>query len=319
MSRLATWLLVMASVALAGCAGQSVRPTKPIEMTTPAELPRYAVGDLFVFEGGYLERVVDVKGDDVVWEVAGGRLKFVTDRDILWPRKSWDTADERGELTFRADRKEGLWPLKPGKRAFTYVNNLYIDKAHSWSKQYQFDWWCRVEDPQQVTTPSGVFDTYPVRCERRSGPGRIGHTRTVYYAPELGHYVRKIDEYASTAHSPYRFVQRDLLTVVRFLGAASEAERRASELHFQKSMESLGDGDSAEWRSSSDRFGRLVRVKRTVLTSDGRHCREFEVESKDHGRSFKHGGMACREQDHWRYAVMFEAPATKVTDSKRAK
>ncbi len=302
---------------LVGCSSAPIRPTKPISQLAPAELPRYAVGDLFVFEGGYVERVTDVKGDEVVWEIAGGQLKFVSDRDILWPRKSWDTADERGELTYRADRREGLWPLKPGNKSFTYVNNLFIDKAHSWSKQYQFDWWCKVEDPQQVTTPAGTYHTFPVRCERRSGPGRIGHTRVVYYAPALGHYVRKIDEYAGSLHAPYRFIQRDLLTVVRFIGTATEDERRASELHFQNAMEQLKDGATAEWRSRSDRFGRTVKVKRSVLTSDNRYCREFEIEAKDHGKSFRHSGMACREDNHWRYAVLFEAPERSVPKATR--
>lgn len=310
-------LLLAPILTLSGCS--SLRPTVPIASLPPAEMPRYAPGDLFVFEGGYVERVVDTQDDSILWEIAGGRLRFSTPKDILLPRKTWETAEERGDLAYAADPKSGLWPLIPGKKSVTFVESLYTDKVHSWSKQYPFDWWCKVLDPVRVDTPLGAFDTFPVKCNRQSGTmsQQTFHTRIVYYAPSLGHYVRKVDEYAPTKLTPYRFVQRDLLSVIRPLGNATREERAASEIHFQNSMETLKNGEQAAWRSTDDRFGRSIQIVKTYLTEDGRYCRDFLSTTQDRGRTSSHTGSACREKNHWRYAILFDNPDAPPVQTTR--
>ena len=89
-----------------------------------------------------------------------------------------------------------IWPLRRGRKSTIEYRNVVRGRDNDYRRVYRQSWRCRVSGTETVTVIGGSFDTYRVDCQRRDGENRRLGRRTWYYAPEIGHYVKRVDSYA---------------------------------------------------------------------------------------------------------------------------
>lgn len=184
-------------VILAGCSGLASpflggQPTDQQTATAPVLLPNYAKGSWYAYNDGSRDVVVEVAGEAIIWQDEKGRMETRYRNPIL-PRLKWP----RGETKVLAD-PDALWPLRPGNTVRFHEIRNEFDLARRLTERKTRTWRCKVGDSTVLSTDAGSFDTYPLVCELRSRgrANRLLGTRIWYYAPEVGHYVRreKIDK-----------------------------------------------------------------------------------------------------------------------------
>ena len=189
-------------LSLTGCgaglfgAGDQPPPIVQNESTTLVpSLPRYTQGSWFAFDDGSRNEVVMVAGENVIWENEKGKWEMRY-RNPALPRLRWS----RGSAIVLADPKS-LWPLRPGGSIRFNVLRETRRKNGEVAKRKRI-WSCEVDESIAIQTEAGLFDAYPIICERRSRgrSDKLLRTRTFYYAPEIGHYVQysTIDREGST-------------------------------------------------------------------------------------------------------------------------
>lgn len=180
-----------ATLSLSGCANMpwpfGGEQSTDLQAEAPVLLPSYAKGTWYAFNDGSREVVVESTSDTVIWQDEKGRLETRYRNPVL-PRLSWP----RGETRVLAE-PDALWPLKPGntvqfrelRNEFDVTRRLTQSKARMWR--------CNVQNMVVLDTEAGSFETYPISCELRSSgsTNRLLGTRLWYYAPEVGHYVRR--------------------------------------------------------------------------------------------------------------------------------
>lgn len=193
---------------LAGCAESlGITPpsfdfAKPVQYVDlpPAALPSYRAGDRFVYRDNKgVERVrsvVRTEGDQVYWITEEG-YRFTTLRNFALPVLAWDGKSSAGRMLGRPD-PDLLWPLREGGRADITVRYTKRYKTKNETKTYDEHWSCQVDRPRVVTVPAGRFETYEIVCKRLdAATKKVTRTHIWYYAPEIGHFVKRIKKYRS--------------------------------------------------------------------------------------------------------------------------
>jgi hypothetical protein len=154
-----------------------------------AELPTYRAGDTFIFSDRRVETAISVDGRDVTWRAGNGQ-RFIRPRNFVVPIVEWSSSRTRGRRVVRGDH-EGLWPLEAGRKVrFRAMAEVRSDSEPL--RRYPELWSCTAMGPQRIEVPAGRFDTQQIRCDRYS-PDTMRVQRRVdwYYAPDVGHYVRR--------------------------------------------------------------------------------------------------------------------------------
>lgn len=137
----------------------------------PAELPRYRVGQAFVYSNGRVEQVVSIDGSAVTWRDHRGR-EWVEPANFVLPR-------ERADRSIRGDA-EDFWPLRTGNYA------RFSEVRRDGPRLFE----CRAEDYGPMTVPAGTFDAYRISCTRYTQTqSRISRRWVFHYAPEVGHII----------------------------------------------------------------------------------------------------------------------------------
>ena len=306
MRLLRTFFVLGAVLLVTGCNSVSVRnPGVALQNTPPSELPSYNIGDMFVFDDGYIERVIGVADDSVEWEAANGHLQYRSHRGFFIPRLGWETEKSKGVgYVSRGTDLNALWPLTPGsdQRFVSYYQ--VTDKQAGSVKPVDVVWRCDVLSAERIEVSAGVFDTIPVECGRySSSSNKQWQTRIWYFAPSVGHYVRVVDELQAATLRPYRVIQRDLALYVPALSGVSAIEREQLEFHFQNALETLTSGSASEWTNDTETVGQTISLTRSFVTTDNKFCREFSMSFKEHGSSRQFDATACKTSNAWRYAV----------------
>ena len=192
-----------------------------------AEAPSYEPGDTFIYSNGSVERYMGEGEGAFLWQTLSGRV-FVRDPNFFVPILSWQTTTTRGERILTG-HPERVWPLGDRHRAsFTVAGDIDLrEEDESWDdatahREVQ-QWRCRVGAREHLTVPAGDFDAFPIVCDRFSATTmRVLRRQTWYYAPDVGHYIRRVDVSFSSGEER----TRDLLAALpeRF---ASDARVRA--------------------------------------------------------------------------------------------
>ncbi len=298
MKRLALFLLI--GVVLSGCG--TTPGKRPVNFEVVSQLPQYRVGDTFIFDDGNVEKVVAIRGEKVDWESRGGNFRYTTYRNFVVPKLQWETEKKRVTLQYSQDR-DILWPLQEGGSAYLSTIISVHDRINQGSKSYIQSWRCGVEGSYRIEVAAGTFDTRKVECQRSTLTGKWMQTRIWYYAPSVGHYVLREDEYAPTSSRRHIERRRELMAVIpsdqQFASGPNSPE-----LHFQQTLESFRSGEESEWRDEQDRYSRRIRMMRSFRTTEGHYCREYQMKRRDDGRFQDYQGTACRGEDgRWRIAV----------------
>lgn len=158
-------------------------------------LPDYAPGDAFVFSDGRVERVVAADGDRMTWAGLSGP-SYKRSRNFIVPVLQWRSGRGSGQREVRGD-PDALWPILGGKGGGKSARFRVITETRAnpqaASKRSVSLWVCKTSKAKSFTVPAGTYSAVPVVCDRYSPTTmRLLERREWDYAPELGHYIRRV-------------------------------------------------------------------------------------------------------------------------------
>ena len=150
------------------------------------------------------------------------------------------------------------------------------------------EWICTVVGKTVVEVQFGKFDSVEIACERYSR-GQWREKRVWYYVPEIGHYVRRVDQFLGRDSR-----DTELVSIQQgFDGLSRDAKRALYDLE-QRTLERMPSGKAANWRSSDGNIAVTMIVTKTMQTEAGQFCRTFRqvITGGDGERLIP--GLACR-------------------------
>lgn len=184
-----------------------------IAATTPVvALPSYEPNDAFIYTGGKVERVRQIDGDFVIWS-GRGKASWRRSRNPIIPILEWKFMASEGQRSV-GGKPDSLWPLRAGHSIrFRVVTDVRRDKRHARSVAL---WACSVGAMKPVTVPAGIFDAFPILCDRYSAKSmRLAERIITDWAPDVGHYVRR----RSTLYASGETTETQLVATLRGDGA----------------------------------------------------------------------------------------------------
>jgi hypothetical protein len=197
-----------------------------------ANPPIYTPGEVFVFDNGRVEHVREVNGQRVTWAARSGRT-YVRSANPVVPILEWRYRGQTGERVIRGD-PDRLWPLRPGATARFQTLNIARMEDTGRTRRSVHLWTCRVGSMEQVDTPAGDFDAYPIVCDRFSPNSmRVLERITWRFAPDVGHYVAREARNMRTGEAEsfrlFAALPARESNVARIEALARQAQRRAAE------------------------------------------------------------------------------------------
>lgn len=193
------------ALALGGCAkvqnslSDLSWPFEAAPGTTGPQLPTYRPGDTFIYDDGGakpLVRTVTRADKRTVEWATESNYRYTTYRSFFLPKIRWDGKSDKGRLLHKL-KFDKMWPLTPGSRERIKVRYRERSKKTGKSRKYTRTWECAVNPARMVTVPAGTFNAYEITCDRLSKSGDVTRTHTWYYAPTVGHFVKRIKIYRS--------------------------------------------------------------------------------------------------------------------------
>ena len=300
---LALTVIVGFVLALGGC--QANRTAPQISRgegpkLAPVAIPGYVVGESFIFDDGRRETVLRSNGGRITWlRNSGARITGFSDFTI--PALSWQTRTRRSTMTTNA-QPGMLWPLVVGNdRSFELRQVIERTDARPFDtgevrREFEQNWRCVVEGTATLEVTAGTFDTFRVSCFRtRPGTGEWRQTRTYYYAPTVGHYVRREDFWARrsdflTGSAPERI---DLVSY----GFNSTVLPRQDQVSLNRTLQDVlnrnRDGAGSVWKSPSSVMQVTLTPLRTYRNADGEACREYRSDYRLRKRIRSNSRRVC--------------------------
>lgn len=157
----------------------------------PAPLPDYEPGDAFVFSDGRVERVIGNDGARLTWAGLSG-ASYKRSRNFVVPVLEWRSGRATGRREVHGN-PDALWPIGKSKSARFRVVTETKANAQASSRRSVSLWVCKTGKAKLFAVKAGTFDAIPVKCDRYSPTTmRLLEQREWDYAPELGHYVRRV-------------------------------------------------------------------------------------------------------------------------------
>ncbi|MEE4317782.1 MAG: hypothetical protein V2I74_12460 [Erythrobacter sp.] len=157
----------------------------------PTGLPRYREGDAFVFSDGRVEQVVAVNATTTTWRGLG-RSSYRRSRNFVVPVLEWRSGRGSGRREVRGT-PDALWPLdRPRSARFRVITETRANPQAGLKRSVSM-WVCKSGRIKPFTVEAGTFAAVPVKCDRYSPTTmRLLERREWDYAPELGHYIRRV-------------------------------------------------------------------------------------------------------------------------------
>jgi hypothetical protein len=154
-------------------------------------LPEYEPGDAYVYSDGRVERVVRADGQQMVWVGINGP-SYRRSRNFIVPVLEWRSGRGTGTREVRGD-PDALWPITRPKSARFRVITETKANPQAAAKRSVSLWVCKTSKAKSFNVAAGTFSAIPVLCDRYSTTTmRLVERREWDYAPELGHYIRRV-------------------------------------------------------------------------------------------------------------------------------
>ncbi|MDH5412448.1 MAG: hypothetical protein OEY16_13755 [Alphaproteobacteria bacterium] len=249
-------------------------------------LPSYRRGDAYTYSSGRTETIQDILDDRIVWR-NDLEASFERYPNFIFP--SVNTKTDRGEVTRNFDvPPDTLWPLIPGtRRQFKSQVRVKLEGQNG-ERLFYREWICTVIGKSVVEVQFGKFDSVEIACDRYSR-GKWREKRVWYYVPEIGHYVRRVDQVFGRDTR-----DTELVSIQQGLDGLSRDVKRALYDLEQETLERMPSGKPANWRASEGGLAVTMVVTRTLKTEAGQFCRTFrQTISGDTGDRLV-PGLACR-------------------------
>jgi len=279
---------IISILLLGGCA--EIQKLKSSEPALPlAAVPDFAVGELYVYDNGRTETVIAKEGNILTWRTNNGVVRKAYPNFAI-PYLSWQTATRRG--TSETDAKpDMLWPLRVGNSGRFNFTRKAEDNNGKHARKYKQSWQCKVDGTETVRIALGSYDTFKIVCHRYSG--KIWRqTRTFNYAPLIGHYVLRRDNYRSGPSERRELVSYGFNSSVF---SASDQQRLAKTV--QQALSKNKNGEISYWRSSKGNTSIGINPMTTETNSKGIVCRSYEGVFSDNQRIRTNRRFACRRPD----------------------
>jgi hypothetical protein len=187
--------LPAAAAALAGAVALASAAAAAIPAAPLIPLPTYEPGDAFVFSDGRVERVINAEGESLTWAGLSG-ASYKRSRNFVVPVLAWRSGRATGKREVRGN-PDALWPIADGKGGGKSARFRVVTEtkatAQAAAKRSVSLWVCKTGKRKSFTVQAGTFEAIPVKCDRYSPTTmRLIEQREWDYAPELGHYVRRV-------------------------------------------------------------------------------------------------------------------------------
>lgn len=263
--------------------------------------PAYEPGDAYVYSDGHVETVQSTSDRRVEWRDAAG-LHWSSERDFTLPTGRSDTA------SIVSSTHAFSWPLRVGATA-AYATKPGDGVAGGAT------WQCAVETRESIAVPAGTFDSYRIVCRLDGDPLKTTESRTWYYAPAVGHYVRYVDEAATPLNGVTGTRSRDLVSVSLGANGWPSEARTGLEWAVSHALEAEPEGHAVPWESSALAARFVIEPRGQVDVGGSGQCRRFsETRISPDATKRVYPGIACRQSDgHWRLFGLDGLPSEHAT------
>lgn len=253
-------------------------------------LPVYAVGMSFIFDDGRTDTVIEVDDETITWRDDRGIIRWIH-RNFLLPDIAWQNRTRRSSSLTTADAK-ALWPLEVGTNTrFNFKQSVDANDG-STHNEYKQSWQCLVEGTLSLDVPAGTFNVFKVPCYRYlDGTSFWRQTRTFYYAPEINHYVKRTDIYASR---PSR--QRELVSFGFNSTALPANEQAILNNTVQDVLNNNADNVGTTWKRPDGTLSATLTPLRTFQGTKDEQCREYQSVYQVQGRKRVNYRTVCRTE-----------------------
>lgn len=294
------YLIVVTVLFLAGCQTNAlVAPLQVGPQLAPGQLPQYVVGESFAFDDGRFDTVVAIDGETVTWKNKYG-IDVQRYRNFIVPDLSWRTRNRVSSLDTDVIPTD-LWPLSPGKmsKRFRAFQTVVWPDGERPTLEFEYEWQCRVTGTKTVTVPAGRYDTYSVACVRfYAGGSIVRQTRTFYYAPALGHFVKRTDDYLTA-----RSRSISLLTA-GFNSNVFPREEEADLVRFLFStLDTTPDDTAKVWRNGTGDVSVSITPYSTYDSDSGEKCRHYRSRYQYAGRTRSNTRTLCQRANGTWYRI----------------
>lgn len=257
--------------------------------------PVYEAGDIYVYADGKVETVSRVSPEQVLWESAEGTT-YTAFRNFILPPMSWKSGTSSGENKIDPTLGE-KWPPATDKAITFSVGTRAAGSSVYATPVWSGKWECGTDTPARITTIAGTFDTVAITCHRRKPSPGSWKTRTWYFVPSVGHYVRRTDY----IHGTSRKVTVDLVAIQPSGKGWPPAARGGLDWAIQSALDSGQTGKAVEWRSSAIGAAFLIRVTGKAPASKGVVCLRYIIERSASDQIRQFPAVACKQpnQDRW--------------------
>ena len=277
-------------------ASRQAPAAEPSPSATPAvAAPVYEAGDIYVYTDGNVETVSRVGPEQVLWEGAEGN-SHTAFRNFILPPIAWKSGNSSGEN--KIDPRLGeTWPLATNKAISFSVGSRASGSSVFATPAWSGKWNCEAGSPTTIKAIAGTFDTIAIICHRHKPSPGTWKTRTWYFAPTVGHYVRRTDN----IHGTGRKVSVDLVAIQPSGKGWPPAARGGLDWAIQSALDSGEPGKAVDWQSSAVGAAFLIRVAGKVRAPKGTVCRRYLIERSASEQIRHFPAVACKraDQDRW--------------------
>jgi len=257
----------------------------------------YEVGERYIFSGGVTHDIVEATAGQLKWQTSEGE-RYRTLQLVGLPELEWEYGVWRGRNRSSRD-SETSWPPVPG------IGVAFDVHSEEWNTEdgggppgqaREIRWSCTNEGPRQTEVPAGNFKTDVLSCERWPVAAGDWQRRIWYYAPSVGHFVRRDDLDTSG-------LQIESLRLVAALPGGGATVQTGLRAMLRDALSNRARNEPAVMVDSTTGTRFVVRVTRDFKWDDGRACRAYTI-TRAGGRIGRRDfpGVSCfdKEKKQWR-------------------
>jgi len=271
------------------------RDTAPRESSPVAvDSPSYRTGDTYVYTGEVSYTVLRVGTDRVTWRDAQGDT-FTAPIDVGLPQIEWKNGAWKGRNETRQDRS-GDWPPPDATEvAFDVRSEEWNldDGADAERSITDARWTCRNEGTRQTTVPAGEFEATVIACERSPAPAGLWQRRVWYYAPAIGHFVRREDRDSAGIETE----SIELVAAIPGTDGWPPAVRAGLKSAMEAALNEKAVGEETAWSSTAVNEEFAIRVIAESKTVSGQTCRNYVILRMAPNVRHSYPAIACRAPD----------------------
>ena len=288
-------LMSLVGLSLSACIPAIVAPqssyfsSQPLSDTSlpPAPLPTHHAGDKFYYTNGWREQVVNTTGETVNL-INKAQRKVVNFRNFVLPSPyvEGSTAEYFKESRVPTD---ALWPLAVGNQVRFSTEGRSQSKTTSNVSEFSQKWECAVEGQEHVRVLAGEFDTYRIKCSRRSSTNAWWQSYTWYYAPSIGTYVLR-----RSIHKTRGERVRELTALRPSLAKEPKTVRTGIIRTWQDALENAKSGEIRSWTDPKTGTSAQIEPLATYRAKNGQFCRTYKQYLTRQVIPRVYAGVACR-------------------------